>query len=235
MKTKDRKKYIYTILLVSILFFVILFLDNPTILTKKKNSNVNMDGKIETTMTSTQNSIQEEKSQEILQNAQDQNTEQNTDQNLAQNGQQDNINSFSNTEDSMVTSYKGYPVIAKLEIPQIELETYVISEYSEQALGVSVTKFYGGDPNTVGNFCIAGHNYITKNMFHNLKKLSVGNQLFLTDLENNKETYTVYSITTVGPNDTQCLSQKTNGRVELTLITCTTDSSKRIIVKAVKV
>ncbi len=231
MKTKDRKKYIYTILLVSILFFVILFLDNPTILTKKKISNVNMDGKIETTMTSTQNSIQEEKSQEILQNGQDQNT----DQNLAQNGQQDNINSFSNTEDSMVTSYKGYPVIAKLEIPQIELETYVISEYSEQALGVSVTKFYGGDPNTVGNFCIAGHNYITKNMFHNLKKLSVGNQLFLTDLENNKETYTVYSITTVGPNDTKCLSQKTNGRVELTLITCTTDSSKRIIVKAVKV
>lgn len=231
MKTKDRKKYIYAILLVIILFFVILFLDNPTILTKKKISNVNMDGKIETTMTSTQNSIQEEKSQEILQNGQDQNT----DQNLAQNGQQDNINSFSNTEDSMVTSYKGYPVIAKLEIPQIELETYVISEYSEQALGVSVTKFYGGDPNTVGNFCIAGHNYITKNMFHNLKKLSVGNQLFLTDLENNKETYTVYSITTVGPNDTQCLSQKTNGRVELTLITCTTDSSKRIIVKAVKV
>ena len=227
MKTKDRKKYIYAILLVSILFFVILFLDNPTILTKKKISNVNMDGKIETTMTSTQNSIQEEKTQEMLQNEQD--------QNLAQNGQEDNINSSSNTEDSMVTSYKGYPVIAKLEIPQIELETYVISEYSEQALGVSVTKFYGGDPNTVGNFCIAGHNYITKNMFHNLKKLSVGNQLFLTDLENNKETYTVYSITTVGPNDTKCLSQKTNGRVELTLITCTTDSSKRIIVKAVKV
>lgn len=231
MKTKDRKKYIYAILLVSILFFVMLILDNPTILTKKKFSSVNMDGKIETTMTSTQNSIQEEKIQEILQNEQ----EKNTDQNLAQNEQEDNINSSSNEEDSMITSYKGYPVIAKLEIPQIELETYVISEYSEQALGVSVTKFYGGDPNTVGNFCIAGHNYITKNMFHNLKKLSVGNQLFLIDLENNKETYTVYSITTVGPNDTQCLSQKTNGRVELTLITCTTDSSKRIIVKAVKV
>lgn len=231
MKTKDRKKYIYAILLVSILFFVMLILDNPTMLSRKKNSSVNIDGKIETTMTSTQNSIQEEKAQEILQNEQDQNT----DQNLAQNGQEDNINSFSNTEDSMVTSYKGYPVIAKLEIPQIELETYVISEYSEQALGVSVTKFYGGAPNTIGNFCIAGHNYITKNMFHNLKKLSVGNELFLTDLENNKETYIVYSITTVGPNDTQCLSQKTNGRVELTLITCTTDSSKRIIVKAVKV
>ena len=101
MKTKDRKKYIYAILLVSILFFVILFLDNPTILTKKKISNVNMDGKIETTITSTQNSIQEEKTQEILQNEQEQNTE----QNLAQNEQEDNINSSRNTEDSMVTNY----------------------------------------------------------------------------------------------------------------------------------
>ena len=75
MKTKDRKKYIYAILLVSILFFVMLILDNPTILTKKKFSSVNMDGKIETTITSTQNSIQEEKTQEILQNEQEQNTE----------------------------------------------------------------------------------------------------------------------------------------------------------------
>ena len=59
------------------------------------------------------------------------------------------------------TMYKGYEVIAKLEIPKIELETYVLSEYSVQALNVSVTKFYGGEPNQIGNFCIAGHNYGT--------------------------------------------------------------------------
>ena len=77
-----------------------------------------------------------------------------------------------NEKEEILTTYKGYPVIAKLEVPKIELETYVISEYSEKALGVSVTKFYGGNPNEIGNFCIAGHNYITKNMFHDLKNLS---------------------------------------------------------------
>ena len=143
--------------------------------------------------------------------------------------------SFNQTEESILTTYKGYPVIAKLEIPKINLETYVISEYSNQALGVSVTKFYGGDPNEIGNFCIAGHNYITKNMFHDLKKLSIGDTFTLIDANNNEGIYQIYLVETVEPNETQCLSQKTEGKTEVTLITCTTDSSKRIIVKAVKI
>ena len=138
-------------------------------------------------------------------------------------------------EGSILTTYKGYPVIAKLEIPKIDLETYVISEYSNQALGVSVTKFYGGNPNEVGNFCIAGHNYITKNMFHDLKKLSIGDTFSLIDNNQKEGMYKIYSVEIVEPDETQCLSQKTDGRIEVTLITCTTDSSKRIIVKAVKI
>lgn len=138
-------------------------------------------------------------------------------------------------ETNILTQYKGYPVIAKLEIPKINLETYVISEYSEQALKISVTKFYGGNPNEEGNFCIAGHNYITKNMFHDLKKLSIGDTFTLIDANNNEGIYQIYLVETVEPNETQCLSQKTEGKTEVTLITCTTDSSKRIIVKAVKI
>ena len=143
--------------------------------------------------------------------------------------------SVSQTDNSILTTYKGYPVIAKLEIPKINLETYVLSEYSEQALGVSVTKFYGKNPNEVGNFCIAGHNYITKNMFHDLKKLSIGDTFSLIDTNSNKVNYKIYLIETVEPDETQCLSQKTDGKIEVTLITCTTDSLKRIIVKAVKI
>ena len=138
-------------------------------------------------------------------------------------------------EEDILTTYKGYPVIAKLEIPKIDLETYVISEYSNQALGVSVTKFYGGNPNEVGNFCIAGHNYITKNMFHDLKNLSIGDTFTLIDTNHHEGFYKIYSVETVEPDETQCLSQKTDGRIEVTLITCTADSSKRIIVKAVKI
>ena len=132
------------------------------------------------------------------------------------------------------TEYKGFSVIAKLEIPKINLETYVLENYSIQALTVSVTKFYGGEPNEIGNFCISGHNYVVKNMFHNLKKLDVNDEIFLTDLKNRTYKYKIYKKETVLPKETECLSQITNGRIELTLITCTTDSSKRIILKAVK-
>lgn len=132
------------------------------------------------------------------------------------------------------TEYKGFSVIAKLEIPKINLETYVLENYSIQALTVSVTKFYGGEPNEIGNFCISGHNYVVKNMFHNLKKLDVNDEIFLTDLKNRTYKYKIYKKETVLPKETECLSQITDGRIELTLITCTTDSSKRIILKAVK-
>lgn len=158
---------------------------------------------------------------------------QNVNENYSQNNEKTNINI--ETKENIIKYFKGYPVIAKLEIPKINLETYVISEYSKEALGVSVTKFYGGNPNEVGNFCIAGHNYITKNMFHNINQLEEQNKIILTDLNGNRVEYEVYNIETVNPNETQCLSQKTNGKVELTLITCTKDSSKRIIVKAVKI
>lgn len=230
MRTKDRKKNIYTIIFVIIIFIVIFMLNKKYIL---KNENIlgeSIDKKTESDLIKIQAIEKNEELQETKQNEKE--------QNMLQNEQEKNViqNHISkDVKDSIITSYKGYPVIAKLEIPEIELETYVISEYSEKALGISVTKFYGGQPNDVGNFCIAGHNYITKNMFHNLKKVSVGNTIFLTDLENDRQTYIIYSKETVEPYETQCLSQKTNGKVELTLITCTADSSKRIIVKAVKV
>ena len=124
------------------------------------------------------------------------------------------------------TEFNGYKVSAKMYIPKINLETYVLEKYSKQALLTSVTKFYGGEPNQIGNFCIAGHNYGTSNMFQNLKNLNIGDEIFLVDTNGNKVKYTIYDIYKVLPNQTQCLSQQTNGKVELTLITCTNNNSK---------
>ena len=215
MKTKDRK--IRIILIITI--FMISFIFANQWIVKEKTKNV--DKQVKTSFISTENVNTGSWKQEENTIKDNENTTQDT--------------SFYQTEESILTTYKGYPVIAKLEIPKINLETYVISEYSNQALGVSVTKFYGGDPNEIGNFCIAGHNYITKNMFHDLKKLSIGDTFTLVDTNNHEGIYKIYLVETVEPNETQCLSQKTDGRIEVTLITCTTDSSKRIIVKAVKI
>ena len=211
MKTKDRNNkmiFIGFVIIISIIIYIFVRQWIEIEETKK------VDKQVQTSFVSTENA-------NIINEIQEENITQDS--------------SYSQTEESILTTYKGYPVIAKLEIPKIDLETYVISEYSDQALGVSVTKFYGGNPNEVGNFCIAGHNYITKNMFHDLKKLSIGDTFTLIDINNHEGIYKIYLVETVEPEETQCLSQKTDGRIEVTLITCTTDSSKRIIVKAVKI
>ncbi len=135
-------------------------------------------------------------------------------------------------KEEIVDTYKGYNVCAKLEIPTISLETNILSEYSTKALNVSVTKFWGAEPNHTGNFCVAGHNFKNKNMFSNLKKLKIGDKLFVSDKEIGKVEYEIFKIDTVLPEDVSCLDAVTENQKEVTLITCTSDSKKRIIIKA---
>lgn len=130
--------------------------------------------------------------------------------------------------------YKGYEVDAKLQIAKLDIDTYVLKEYSKNGMEVCIAKFYGPNPNEVGNYCIAGHNYITKNMFSKLGKLETGDEIILTDNYNGPITYKVYDKYKTNPEDIEALSQETNGNVELTLITCSNYSSSRIIIKAIK-
>ena len=135
-------------------------------------------------------------------------------------------------KEDVIVEYKGYTVSSKLTIPTIYLETYILQNYSVNALRVSVTKFWGVDANQIGNFCIAGHNFKNKNMFSNLKKLNIGDRLFISDNEIGKIEYEIYDKFIVFPHETDCLNPETNGKREVTLITCTIDSKQRIIIKA---
>ncbi len=148
-----------------------------------------------------------------------------------------NQNSTTNNlqEEKIVKEYKGYVVSAKLEIPEINLETYVLDSDEEEAMWLCPTKYFGPDANETGNYCIAAHNYDKENMFNHIIELNKGDYIFLTDNKNGQVKYEIYDIYKVKPTDTQVLSQKTNGETELTLITCSDYSSKRIIVKARKV
>lgn len=69
-------------------------------------------------------------------------------------------------------------------------------------------------------------------MFYKLKNVKNGDKIYITDKKSQKIAYQVYDIYKVTPTKTTCLSQTTNGKREITLITCTTDSKLRIIVKA---
>jgi len=62
--------------------------------------------------------------------------------------------------------------------------------------------------------------------------MQIGDKIEITDLTGQTLTYEVYSKYNVDPSDVSCTSQDTDGRKEITLITCTNDSKERVIVKA---
>lgn len=146
----------------------------------------------------------------------------------------DNVEELKEYE-NMPREMKGYKIVGKLEIPKINLNTYVLSETNTNSLKVSVTKLCGPSANKVGNFCIAGHNYRNMKMFGGIKKLEIDDELYLTDTYDRKVMYKVYATYKTSPKDTSCLNQDTGGDREITLITCTAGAIERVVVKCVEV
>lgn len=133
------------------------------------------------------------------------------------------------------TDIDGFEIIGKLEIPKINLSTYILSETSNESLDKSVTKLCGPNINEVGNFCILGHNYNKSNMFGKLKKLEINDIIILTNVYGHQVQYIVYDIYKVYPNEVECLSQETYSNRDVTLITCTMGAIKRLVVKLTEV
>lgn len=142
--------------------------------------------------------------------------------------------STENTLSETVTTSDGttYTRVAIINIPKINVNYAVLSETTDELLKISPCKFWGPEPNEVGNFCIVGHNYRNSKFFSKVPTLEVGDTIELSDLSGRTLTYEVYDKYTVDPTDTSCTSQLTNGKKEITLITCTDDSKQRVIVKA---
>lgn len=137
----------------------------------------------------------------------------------------------SNLKEPIPEEYLGYKVDAKLEIPKLNINSNVLKEYTKDGLDVCISKFWGANPNEIGNYCIAGHNYGRKNMFGYLGVLEVGDKIYLSDNKYGKFSYTIYDKYRIEADDTSSISQDTDRR-EITLITCTSYSDKRLIIKA---
>lgn len=126
---------------------------------------------------------------------------------------------------------KNYNYIGRVVIPKIGVDYAILDHWSDELLKVSICKFHGANPNEVGNLCLVGHNWRNKRFFSKVPTLEIGDIVQITDLNEKMIDYEVYDIHTVDPNNTDDTTQKTNGRKEVTLITCTDDSQQRVIVK----
>lgn len=149
-----------------------------------------------------------------------------------------NISSlYSQTSDYQTnkTSENSSPqVIGLIEIPTIKLNYPILSNMSDELLKISPCKFYGPNPNEAGNLCIAGHNYDNYKFFSKIHKLKNGDTIKIHDVSGNIISYEVYENKEVNSDDISCTNQNTNGKREITLVTCNNLNNNRVIIKAVE-
>lgn len=141
-------------------------------------------------------------------------------------------NANTNSIEPAKVQYNGYDVVGIIEIPSINIKYPIINKTNDTTMKYSITKFSGGEINSIGNFTVAGHNNLNGTMFGKVKRLKVGDQIKMTDLYNNTVTYEIFDIYSVDPNDVSCLNAVDENTKEITLITCTNGHLKRLITKA---
>ena len=129
-----------------------------------------------------------------------------------------------------------YYTIGQINIPSINCKYPILSsdvESYDTLLKIAPVKFHGANPNEIGNLCIVGHNYRNSQFFSKVPKLENGDKIEITDTFGKTVYYEVYDKYITVNTDTSCTSQLTDGKREVTLITCTDASDEhRVIVKA---
>lgn len=151
----------------------------------------------------------------------------------------DGTNPFDQIKDSSNGSstttkktYKGFGVLGTMEIPATNFKYPILEKVTKKSIETAVAFLYGSGINQPGNSVIIGHNYRNGLFFSNNKKLNIGDKIYITDNDGTKLTYTIYNKFETTPEDTSFYQRDTGGKPEVTLSTCTDDSSARLIICA---
>lgn len=144
-------------------------------------------------------------------------------------GDTNEINAGSTNSNGTATKkkYKGFTVAGTMKIPDINIEYPIVEEVTTKALEVALIALYpsGDNLNMPGNTVVIGHNYRNGTLFSNVKKLSNGAKIYVTDFRGTTLTYQVYNKFEASSTDTSFYTRDTNGLAELTLSTCTDASN----------
>lgn len=136
--------------------------------------------------------------------------------------------------DTNALTYRGYKVEGKLEMPTVNLQYPVLEQMTNaNALEVSVAIQYGVGLNKVGNTVIIGHNYRSGLFFGSNKNMQIGDIIYITDSETGtRVAYQIYNKYTTEESDTSYYSRDTNGKREVSLVTCQSNNSYRLVILA---
>lgn len=132
-------------------------------------------------------------------------------------------------EPGMPSEYKGYSVLGEIIIDKINIDEYILDSKENSAMEEAPVRLYGPSINTEGNLCIAGHNY--DEVFKKLNELEVGDKFTLMDRSETGQDYVIKEKKEVEPTDLNIL-MPVEGKKQVTLITCTEGSTKRLVLVA---
>ena len=181
----------------------------------------------ETTVSSYENALVVRITQDIAEEMENETQEENDSQQ-----QEEQLQIATATSTYTAPNGKTYETIGVVRIPKINITYPILSKTTDALMKIAPCKFHGCSPNEVGNLCVIAHNYRRKGVFFSdVENLVIGDIVEIQDLSQRVIQYEVYDIHTVMPNNVADTTQKTNGRKEVTLITCTDDSEQRIIVR----
>lgn len=135
-----------------------------------------------------------------------------------------------NPEDLIMTEkdINGYACIGYIEIPDLNLQLPVISEWSYPKLKVSPCRFYGSARGE--DLVIMAHNY--KTHFGKISTLTEGAFVRLVDMDGKVWEYQVVAMDVLDP---YAVEEITSGEYDLTLFSCTPGGQQRVTVRCDKI
>ena len=120
----------------------------------------------------------------------------------------------------------GIDYIGVLEIPSLNLELPVISQWSYPNLRIAPCRYSGSAYS--GGLVIAAHNYDSH--FGRLKTLQTDDEVIFTDIDGNTFTYKVAVMEILEPLATEEMKSE---EWDLSLFTCTIGGRSRVTVRCV--
>lgn len=136
-------------------------------------------------------------------------------------------------ETSVLTEYKGFTTVGKIEIPQTGVDIPILNQVTVEGMKNAPCLLYStGELNQNGNNLIVGHNFRNGTIFSNNKNLKLGDKIYVTTLDGNRVEYTIYNKFITTAEDVSYIKRDTNNKPEITLSCCTDDDEYRIIILA---
>lgn len=121
-------------------------------------------------------------------------------------------------------------VFGRIMIPSLDIQYVILNKTTDKNLDISITKVTGPAIHQKGNLVLAGHNMKNGSFFGKLANIYKSDKIILEDQTGKKMEYVMTDKYTVDESDLSPLSQDEQSERVLTLITCTDDSDRRLIV-----